>query len=129
LYLHSSIFCGKGEKWPISVAGSVCGMSYIWGPHFAEDWNCLPVQATHTIFRRASSFIDHAITEKIMHAGIHVTTRLFYENNISWKKRFGFILIVMHGSYNMNLKSNQKLMFCKDRGIVFNINNNYYILK
>jgi len=39
------------------------------------------------------------------------------------KKRFGFICFKCHawGDYNMNIRCNQKFMFCKDRGIDFSI--------
>jgi len=33
----------------------------------------------------------------------------------------------LHGGYNMNIRCNQKFMFCKDRGIDFSINYGYYI--
>jgi len=32
----------------------------------------------------------------------------------------------MHGGYNMNIRCDQKFIFCNDRGIDFGINNNYY---
>ena len=40
-----------------------------------------------------------------------------------------FILqtLVMQEGYNMNIRCNQKFMFCKDRDIDFSENNNCYI--
>jgi len=32
-----------------------------------------------------------------------------------------FILSVIHGGYNMNVRCKQKFMFCKDRGIDFSV--------
>jgi len=52
---------------------------------------------------------------------IYATTRLFYENNFTKETIwfYIFILCVLHGGFNMNIRCNQKLMFCKDRGIDF----------
>jgi len=44
------------------------------------------------------------------------TTTIFHERN----DLVIFILSVTHyGGYNMNIRRNQKFMFCKDRGIDF----------
>jgi len=51
------------------------------------------------------------------------TKTIFHERN----NLVLFILSVMHGGYNMNIRCNQKLMFCKERGIDFSLNINYYI--
>jgi len=41
------------------------------------------------------------------------STKIFHERN----DLVLFILSVMHGGYNMNIKCNQNLMFCKDRSM------------
>jgi len=50
----------------------------------------------------------------------------------SWKKQLGFIYFKSHAwildRFNMNIRCNQKFMFCKERGMDFSINNNYYII-
>jgi len=95
----------------IKLNSILCGMA--WNlPNSFHAWS------TRTIFRHASAFINHGKGN----TEIYVTTKLFYENNISWKKRFGFfILSIMNVGYNINIRCNKKLMFYKDRGIDFSV--------
>jgi len=59
LIVIPGILCGKSGKWAISVPGDVCGTSRSRRvPYLAQDWNCFPTWATHTIFCHASAFVD-----------------------------------------------------------------------
>jgi len=51
------------------------------------------------------------------YAGIYVTIKLSYENNLMKEKR----IRVMQGDYSMNIRCNQKFMFSKDRSIDFSV--------
>jgi len=74
----------------VERAGSELFQSLV--THFAQHWNCLSALASHTTF--LSQLCVHLSLKGS--AGIYATTRLYYENNISWNKRFGFIYFKRH---------------------------------
>jgi len=81
--------CGKGGKWAISVAGDVIG----------HDWNCFPARSTLTVFWHApAAFIDHDMQGSMQQA------------DYSTKEK---CLRVIQGGYSVNIRCNQKFLFCK----------------
>jgi len=71
----------------------------------------LPSRTSHTYY----TSIDH----RKGNAGIYAITRLFYENH--FKEERTKCSRVMQRGYNMNIRCNQKLMYCKDQGIDFSV--------
>jgi len=85
------------------------------GPHFAQDWSCLPARAAHTIFCLAYAFIDHGkgSAGSMQQLDHYSTTTIFHVIN----DLVLFSLSVTHAGYNMNIRCNQKCMSCKNHGI------------
>jgi len=54
----------------------------------------------------------------MLYAEIYAATKLLCENNCCMIEK---CLRAMQGGYNMNIRCNQKCVFCNDRGIDFTV--------
>jgi len=93
-----NISCGNGGKWAISVAGDACAVLAACEGRISPKTEIAFPHEPHILFLVAP-LLSSIIAKVIHYAGIYSTVRLFFENNFIKQN-------------NMNIRCNQKFMFC-----------------